>query len=194
MPAQYPEAIPWDEIRDVARESAATYALCAGLWCSGVGEAPSRGSETDSGSISDAAWSTSRSTDVDAGPADVVSSSCWAWTTSGDARASEGRYAFMATTEAPNPTLAHIARTAERIQRGEEDDRKRKRTAAKAPIKANARRSGFRVVAEGGVNGAGRCTWCGLTAVCDAAHGDDGERLERYGYRVYIEAAGSIRR
>ena len=32
MPAMYPDAMPCDEIRDVARESAATYALCAGLW------------------------------------------------------------------------------------------------------------------------------------------------------------------
>lgn len=55
----------------------------------------------------------------------------------------------MATTEAPKPTLAHTAKTAERNQRGEDEDRKRKRTAADAPVYAKARRSGFRLDAEG---------------------------------------------
>ena len=32
MPAAYPDAMPCAEIRDVARESAATYALWTGLW------------------------------------------------------------------------------------------------------------------------------------------------------------------
>jgi hypothetical protein len=31
MPARYPDAMPCDEMREVARESAATYAVCAGL-------------------------------------------------------------------------------------------------------------------------------------------------------------------
>ena len=32
MPAAYPDAMPCDEMRDVARERAETYAFCAGLW------------------------------------------------------------------------------------------------------------------------------------------------------------------
>ena len=32
MPTMYPDAMPCDEIRDVARKNAVMYALCAGLW------------------------------------------------------------------------------------------------------------------------------------------------------------------
>jgi hypothetical protein len=47
-----------------------------------------------------------------------------------DSWASVGRYAFIATTEAPNPTLAAIARREERYQTEDDEWRKRKRQAA----------------------------------------------------------------
>ena len=144
----------------------------------------SRGCETDADSES----GSSASRSLDKGPVDVLSSSFCASITSGDSRASEGRYEFMATTEAPKPTLAHIAKTAERIQRGEVEDRKRKRTAAEAPENANASNSGFRLVA-GSVVSVVTGTRGPLTAVCNTAHRDDSECLECYGYRVHIEAA-----
>jgi len=49
----------------------------------------------------------------------------------------------MATTEAPNPTLAKIASRAHIGQRGDEDDRGRKSIAEDAPIAAKVRRRGF---------------------------------------------------
>jgi hypothetical protein len=50
----------------------------------------------------------------------------------------------MATTEAPNPTLAAIARREERYQTGDDEWRKRKRQAAIEPNAAKLRSSGFR--------------------------------------------------
>lgn len=46
---------------------------------------------------------------------------------------------------------------------------------------------------KGVVNVGRRGPLCRLTAVCDAAHGDDSESLERYGYRVHVEAARGVR-
>jgi hypothetical protein len=45
--------------------------------------------------------------------------------------------------EAPKPTLAKIANSAETIQNGDVDDRRRKRLAENAPIAAKVRRRGF---------------------------------------------------
>lgn len=55
-----------------------------------------------------------------------------------------GRYAFMATTDAPKPTLAQTARGAVSHQTGEEEGSTRKTTAAVAPRRAKARSRRFR--------------------------------------------------
>jgi hypothetical protein len=72
-----------------------------------------------------------------------VSASCWSLTTSSDCLAKNGRYAFIATVDAPNPTLASMAKRAETGQIGDEEGRMRNSVAAKAPMKANPRRRRF---------------------------------------------------
>jgi hypothetical protein len=55
--------------------------------------------------------------------------------------ANEGRYEFIATTEAPKPTFAILARRAHRNQTGEEDGRIKNAVAARAPKNAKVSRS-----------------------------------------------------
>ena len=68
-------------------------------------------------------------------------------TTSLSSLAREGRYAFIATTLAPNPTFASIARRDTVIQIREEEDNATKSIAEADPRAANSRRAFFRCVA-----------------------------------------------
>ena len=61
----------------------------------------------------------------------------------GDAAARVGKYAFIATIEAPNPTFASMARTADNNHTGDVEGRKRKRLAAEAPKKAKVSNNRF---------------------------------------------------
>jgi hypothetical protein len=84
----------------------------------------------------------------------------------------------MATTDAPKPTFAQMARRAERCHRGEEEGRRRKRVDAREPRDANDRRRVFRWGALWGGEERGSCWWRKgqgdrgkrLTVVCDSAH------------------------
>lgn len=69
-------------------------------------------------------------------------------TTSGESCARDGRYAFIATTEAPKPILARTASRAESGQNGELDGSGRKRAAAAAPTRAKMSRRRFRWCAD----------------------------------------------
>ena len=57
--------------------------------------------------------------------------------TSGEALASAGRYVFMATTDAPKPTLAQVANCSTKIDNGDEDDSGRKGMVEKELMAAN---------------------------------------------------------
>ena len=81
---------------------------------------------------------------ADTPSSEADSMSARALTTSSDARASVGRYAFIATTDAPNPTFAHIPSSADAGHIGDEDGRSRKSIAAALPKKAKNRRSSLR--------------------------------------------------
>jgi hypothetical protein len=64
--------------------------------------------------------------------------------TSGESRAKEGRYAFIETIEAPNPTLAPIARRAENHHMVEVEGSRRNNDAASEPKAEKNRRVRFR--------------------------------------------------
>jgi|SRR5882762_6852146 len=76
------------------------------------------------------------------------SSSSRRQTTSGEIFARDGRYAFIATTEAPKQTLARTASSADSSQIGELDGSGRKKVAATAPRNAKVRRRRLRWVAD----------------------------------------------
>ena len=147
MPAPQPDAMPSEEMREVARESAT---LNSSLSLREA-DVPSRGIIADS-FPSDESCSPSVSSsdaricaDWEDSPLELIRADM----TSGEALARAGRYAFMATEDVPKPTLAQIANTATRIHSGDEDDSDMKSMAEKEPIAANMRRSGFRHVAGG---------------------------------------------
>ena len=138
IPDEYPRAMPRDEMRDVAFESSVLY-LCL----------RSRAlTESNSGSCNRgaSAWSSfdSGSCVTVSGSGENPSSSVRARTTFSDPRASRGRYAFIATTDAPKPTFASIASTPDNGQKDEDDGSRRKRIADDAPIDAKPNNSRFR--------------------------------------------------
>jgi hypothetical protein len=73
----------------------------------------------------------------------LLSSFAFISTTSGEPWAREGRYAFMATKEAPKPTFAKIASRAERGHKADEEGNARNKVAAVEPRSAKKRRRTF---------------------------------------------------
>ena len=134
--------MPNDDMREIARESAALTSSSPLR----EDDVPRRGTVTDPFVLDE---STSSSDGRTCGDEDVPSRFIRACMTSGEALASAGRYAFMATTDAPKPTLAQMANNATKIHSGDEDDNGRKSMAEKEPMAAKVSRSGFRHVAGG---------------------------------------------
>ena len=131
MPASYPDAMPSDDMRETARESAAL-TLSSPLKEDDV---PNRATVVDDASSSDGRACRDE---------DIPSRLIRACMTSGDAFASAGRYTFIAMTDAPKLTLEQVENS------GDGDDSGRRGMGDKEPIAENfVSRSGFCHVAGG---------------------------------------------
>jgi hypothetical protein len=107
-------------------------------------------------------------------------------TTSGESWAKDGIYAFIATTDAPNPTFANMASRAERYQTGEEDDKKRKMIAAIEPRAAKQRSNRLRWGAVVHFSSVSKLAMNELTMVSNPSHGYHSDSLEGHGYRIDV--------
>ena len=153
----YPNAIPCEEMRAVVDDRRVSYLVCKS--CTGGGTDPSRGSEESrrvgsSGSGSRGGW-------------ESVSASS---RTSGSSFAKVGRYAFIATTEAPKPTFENMARRAAMGHIGEDEGSSRKRVADIEPKSAKNTSKRFLCGAWGWLGASLNPSEIQRTMICNASH------------------------